>query len=69
VLDVIFGGLWIRKIAIFHKKIQKMFSCIFFFFNFGSSKPWILAGPDSLDMLDPDPDSLNPDPQYGTAKH
>ncbi len=51
------------------KRYKKMFSCtrlFFFFFNFWSSKP--RSGldphpdPDSLEMLDSDPDSMFPDP-------
>jgi hypothetical protein len=51
-LDVLYGGLGIRKIAIFDKKIFLVFSAVIFFPIFG------------LKTLAPDPESMNPDPKH-----
>jgi hypothetical protein len=50
-LDVLYGGLGITKIAIFdQKKIFKKFQLFFSMFDY------LHPDPDSLEMLDPDPD-------------
>jgi hypothetical protein len=55
-LDVLYEGLGIRKLPflIFEQEI---------FFQFWSSKPWIrIRIGIQPKMLDPDPESMNPDP-------
>ncbi len=57
-LDVLsYVGLEIRTVHFFS---------FIFFFNFWSSKLWLRIGSelDSLEMPDPCPDSMNPDPQH-----
>jgi hypothetical protein len=58
-LDVLYGGLGISKLKFLIKKISHFFSVVIFF-NFWSSKPWIWIGIQPK-MLDPYPDSVNPD--------
>ncbi len=55
-LDVLYRGLGIGKLQFLIKIIFNFFSCPFF--NFWSSKPWILIGIQPK-MLDPDPDEIN----------
>jgi hypothetical protein len=60
-LNVLYGGLGISKvIAIFDRKKDK-FSSQLYFVHFLVIKT---LDPDSLEMLDSDPDSMNPDPQH-----
>ncbi len=65
-LDVLYGGLEISILQFFlSKKDIKKFSTVFFFFSFGHQNPGfgLDTDPDSLEMLDPDLDSMSPDPQ------
>jgi hypothetical protein len=57
-LDVLYGDLGISLLPFLIKKDIKKFLCYIFFFLV---KP---PDPDLLDMLDPDPDSISPDPQH-----
>ncbi len=65
-MDVFYGGLE-KKIAIFdHKKIFKNIQ-LYIFLQFLVIKT-LIPDPDSLEMLDPETDSLNPDLQLWTNK-
>jgi hypothetical protein len=57
IVDVLYGSL--LQILV-KKKICKQI-LLYFFLNFLVNKT---KEPDSFEMLDPDPDSLNPDPQH-----
>ncbi len=63
-LDVLCGGL--RKSTLqFFIKIRKNFQLYFFlFFGHQTPDPEPHPYPDSLEMLDLDPDSMYPDPQH-----
>ncbi len=52
-----------------HKNRKKLinFICIFSSSSFGHQNPGSGLYPDLLDMVDPDPDSMNPDPQLITT--
>ncbi len=54
-MDVLLGGLGISKLQFLIKKKKKI-SAVFFSTSIFVIKP---LDPDSLEMLDPDPDSLN----------
>jgi hypothetical protein len=56
--DIIYGGLGISKLH---------FSAVNFS-NFWSSKPWIRIGIQPT-MLDPNPDSMNPDQKHCLQEH
>jgi hypothetical protein len=59
-LDDLYGGLGIRKLKCLIKIICKSLSCIFFLsFVIKTLDPY----PDSLEMQDSDPDSMNTDPK------
>ncbi len=58
-LGVLYGGLWISKLHFLIKKYE-FFPAVIFFSNFWSSKPWIRIAIQPK-MLDPDPDSINPE--------
>ncbi len=61
-LDVLLGGLGISNCNFNLKRFKKNFQLYsIFVFNFWSSKPG--------SRLDPDPDSLNPDPQHWSIVH
>jgi hypothetical protein len=64
-LGVLNGGLGISELQFLIKKEKKkivvFFSSIFCHQNPGSIS---FSDPDSLEMLDPDPDSMKPDPQH-----
>ncbi len=60
-------GPWIGSNFNFlsRKDLKHFFNCIVFqFFVTKTLDPDPYPGPDSLEMLDLDPDSMNPDPQH-----
>ncbi len=69
-LNVLYGGLGISKLQFLIKKRYTKLSAVFFSSIFGHQKPVSGLDPDlypdrdSLEMLDPDPNSMNPDPQH-----
>jgi hypothetical protein len=63
-LDVLYGGLGIRKLQFFDQKMREKNFQLHFFLQFLVIKA-LDPDPDSLEMLDPDQDSLemlDPDP-------
>jgi hypothetical protein len=64
-----YGGLGISKSQFLIKQEHKI-SAVFFFFKtldpYPEPDPY--ADPDSLEMLDPDPDSLKPCPQHSISQ-
>jgi hypothetical protein len=62
-LDVLYGGLGMSKFLI--KKRKGNFVSVFFSSIFGHQNPGseLDQDPEPLEMLDPDLDSMNPDPQ------
>ncbi len=61
ILDVLYGAVWISKLQFLIKK--DIFSCCYFFQFLVIKTLDEDLDPDSLDLLDPDPESMNPDPQ------
>jgi hypothetical protein len=63
-LDILYGGLEIRKFKFLIKKISNFFSCGIFP-NFYLLKPWIrIRIGIQPKMLDPNPESINPDSKH-----
>jgi hypothetical protein len=58
-LDVLYGGLGISRLQ-FLKNLNKISGRCFFFIKTLDPDPY----PDSLERLDPDPDSMHPDPKH-----
>jgi hypothetical protein len=61
-LDVLYRGLCVSEFKSLIKNIYKKFSAVYFYQFFVMKSP----DPDwySATMLDPDPESMNPDPQH-----
>ncbi len=64
-LDVLYGGLEINDLQLLIKKGKNKLELYFFSSVFCHQNPGSGLDPESLEMLDPDPDqdSINPDPQ------
>jgi hypothetical protein len=65
-LDVLLGGLGLSKLQFFINN-DKYFSAVFFlqFLVIKTLDPDPKPDPELLEMLDPDPDLINLDPQTG----
>ncbi len=55
-LDILYGGLGISKLQFLIKKIKKFPPVVYFGLK--------TLNLDSLEIMDPDPDFMNPDPQH-----